>query len=432
LTVTTAQYKEKLRKSKTPLDLNYPYQTKIYEIFRELLRYQGPKQRFKPTRFFEERRRYLPDDYKKRVGRQFFYAAKEWLLDREYIKKGYKVTEKGNKAFLSLYELLNPKNKESLELTICLEKESSVECFIEGTNHNAFDNIELLATPEVLEKIAQLLYSLLLHSPLNNLQISIKENGHRDPESGVVKLLRIMHMVQNYIIHNELQKSAREIRETNATSEEWIESTYIEVWKALAHDFIYKKETKQPIAIHQYHSYIRPAMIRLIKENNEVKMWIERQLDQNPNFFMPHVFWTYLGLKPRPDIKNSLDAKLPSYTTIISWSGLEEIIVKLGDFLEFIKDLKEDERVVLFYIYLIDHQYYRLTNFYEAWNILRNSYKESLPVISRILNVSRECFILDQKPSVDLDRVFSEWGGNEKEIDLIIEDIRSGKYSLKS
>lgn len=434
--VKTDEYKEKLERYDSVEDLRYLYSVKILEILKEIIKCKNSNIPFKPSRWFKRRYSQSPERREQRVGRQFFYAAKEWLEHRGYLKRGYKITEKGHGAFLLLETFLEPPARESVDLTILWETKSKAECSIEAENMNAFDKLDILTHPDILDKSAELLYNLLFQGP-RNFDFSIKvSGGSQNPK--ILGLFHIMRIVQGRIIDGSLSKVPLKNRKYLESSREWVAEGYRKVWTDLAEDALSKRKKKQPINIRDYHGFIRPGIIKLIKEDTDVKKWIDAKLDQDPNFFMPHIFWVHLGFKQRHSLEE-IDATPVTYISLISWSGFEKVIIDLRHALDITKDHDDEPQRILhfceslspFILQLMTGRKGKLKDLYEAWRILRRKYENTLPVLSRILDAALEKYLINNRiPSVNLLEVLSDLKEKKRNISETIVMIREGKYDI--
>lgn len=165
-----------------------------------------------------------------------------------------------------------------------------------------------------------------------------------------------------------------------------------------------------------------------------VKEWIERRLNENPNFFMPWMFWRELGFEEI--IKKQDREKFESH----KWSHPYDTILTYPKFGEFLPEVdnrftlakycceKGDTQEAFREIYYGVRDYYEREGFYDAWKLLREArWLKGLDAFKPI----DTAFIREiGGRRINLANAYGDLTKGKKTISEVIADIEDGKYDL--
>jgi predicted transcriptional regulator len=191
---------------------------------------------------------------------------------------------------------------------------------------------------------------------------------------------------------------------------------------------------------------------KVLLEEKNVRSWIDKRLDDDPDWFMPHFLWVQLGFGQRKNVDKPSLAHPPYFICVGKFYEMAGVLKRELDAAQSIKMggkqgsslllheiLKKELGVppddtqvahVLLAPSLIDHQ--NKSEFYEAWKIIREEYKDSFPEVSRILDAALLRYVYaGEKPDVDLDPVFEDLVLRRYSYVEIADKIRDEFYKLK-
>jgi hypothetical protein len=170
--------------------------------------------------------------------------------------------------------------------------------------------------------------------------------------------------------------------------------------------------------------------------HEEIKKWIEKQLEKEPDWFMPHLVWVKLGFKQRKEnlsVDSLAQVYPPFFHQIMSPSLPKDY--GLFDNLIQIVDRKGDENSIRALCnWIIISANWRDQDFYRSWRILRKECRDKrseTPLfgeVARILDEAlRKYIIADRKPNVNLKKALRDYISS-KDVQSVETGIRDGKY----
>ena len=250
---------------------------------------------------------------------------------------------------------------------------------------------------------------------------------------------RVGHWSQRYCNYWE-RKKIEAIKEEN---EKWQKSAVYrrvtifhgekEHYKSVS--AAYKKWEQSLEARLDVEKYVPRWLIEAVKKP-VVKEWIERRLNENPNFFMPWMFWREFGFEEI--IKKQDREKLESH----KWSHPYDTILTYPKFGEFLPEVdnrftlakycceKGDTQEAFREIYYGVRDYYEREGFYDAWKLLREArWLKGLDAFKPI----DTAFIREiGGRRINLADVYGDLSRGKKTISEVIADIEDGKYDQKT
>jgi len=202
-------------------------------------------------------------------------------------------------------------------------------------------------------------------------------------------------------------------------------------WKSV--DAAYQKWKRSPEARIDIEKYVPKWLIETLKKPS-VRGWIERRLDENPNFFMPWIFWNELGFR---EVIEKKDREKPlgvypewshPYDTRLTSPKFGEYLHKMDVHFIFAKIYYEkgDNMAAFIEIYNGIGNYYRQLGFYEAWKLLREVHRlRDLDIFKPI----DHAFIREiGGKQVDLAEVYWDLKEGRRSIFEAVKAIQSGGY----
>ena len=190
------------------------------------------------------------------------------------------------------------------------------------------------------------------------------------------------------------------------------------------------------------------------EDNEKLTKWIDKKLDKDPDWFMPHLLWVQLGFKQRRSLSLPSNANPPSITAIDNrkYMLVEKLTrllsrahrLKTGSEHPLIEEaIKEDieeklgrklQGVQLAYAFLSEvmTQLQNEPDLYEVWRHTRRHHRHIFPEVSAILDLALLGYIFsDNKPKVDLALVFKDLAlSNIIHACKSEEEIKKGSYEI--
>jgi hypothetical protein len=165
-----------------------------------------------------------------------------------------------------------------------------------------------------------------------------------------------------------------------------------------------------------------------------VRGWIERRLNENPNFFMPWVFWAEIGFGEV--IKKQEREKLEScrwshpYDTLLTYPEFGEFLPEMDERFTFARYLCKagDNAGAFREIYCGIRDYHRLPGFYDAWKLLREA--RGLEGLDAFKPIDSAFIRETGGHRTDLAGAYGDLSDGKKTLTEVIAAIESGGYDL--
>lgn len=400
-------------------------------------------------------------------SRRYTLPLKDWLLENGFIeeskegrKKILKRTEKGEDAFLQLDSYYSPSNSEGLRIIIDLGGEKQAKVTVGVKSSKGKEGLS------VSEKVGALTYGRLFKRLLGfatffaiNARKDFKAEGLCiKVEPGEIDFDLFLLLVSLWEKYAEIVQEGRwgkaellegfydSLRLTHLSGMDLY--PYWKYWRNVEEEMRCKIKNGEGVNF-DFLPFPRSDL-----EKSNVRSWIEKRLEEDPDWFMPHFIWVQLGFKQRKDLAKPSVANPPHFAKVgrsyrmvanlkreldtaygIRMKGNAESF-PLGPVLyeTLKKELgKPPDDIQLAFGFLIWSlsDYQSRSEFYDAWKIIRQEY-EDFPEVSRILDAALLRYIYaGEKPDVDLNFVFEDLILRHYTSIEIAESIRSGGYKLK-
>jgi DNA-binding PadR family transcriptional regulator len=182
--------------------------------------------------------------------------------------------------------------------------------------------------------------------------------------------------------------------------------------------------------------YVPKWLIEAIKRP-VVRGWIERRLDENPNFFMPYIFWEGLGFEEVIE-KKDREEPLESYP---KWSHPYDTLLTYPKFGEFLPEMdllftsarffyeRDDIRGAATDIYGGIRDHWEKPGFYEAWVLLREV--RGLRGLDIFKPIDRAFIREISGTPVNLADVYGDLKDGKRSISEVVEAIERGDYDQR-
>lgn len=440
----TRKIRERLSESTAVQELGYVDQKRTYTILKAILERQ--------RRGVEVRPMELREACSGIDESRFFTPAIDWLAERGYIKKvplspsGHRrkleITEEGEQALLILDGLVTSPETKELEMSLNLETKCPVSVKLDSKNLVDIDKLLITLAPEVRDRVLKLLYSLVTQVCASNFEISLSVKNF-PIDSKLLELAILMQTAYETMVGRSVPLPLHEKYGEDAVHSWSDEENYSKKWIFYAERAIEGQSKGIPIDRDYLSQFLSRSLLDRVEESNTVRNWIDRKLDEDPDFFMPHIFWIALGFKQRmePDVPQQVSS--PSPEMWITYGKFQEKVLALAGKLDFAYQTLVDKNTPMYFEWSGEEVSYDIMHdmfaeyewdfdpdFYESWRVLRRTYHSKLPDISRILDEALVLYLLKKRPNVDLAKVFSDLAHKRHDISQVIDMIKKDEYVL--
>lgn len=417
------------------------------------------------------------------MGNKYFHAAKRWLLKREYLRdeegarraKYLMLTDKGRDGLFKLCLFLVPPQG-GLGITLDLGGKVEVRVRVEPPEGdlNPADEFRKLSTPRSQARIIGLATLLGMLFPSGNaqtLKIKVDTEEIRPDFSIFLSALwaRYKEIVTYFALiplskedHSALWARYREIvtgMRPNPLTDDFKPPTqseldrYGEYWR--------QKEERERRSVKEggeidFKRILPWGLHQAVMEHEAFRGYIDRRLDEDPDWFMPHFFWVQLGFKQRKRLDEASGANPPSFITISNPEYLMagKLGMRIDRIARFAKESEETpisllrktvkggrkgemelreliEEVAATVLLNTFKENQDNPLLYGSWLYLREHYREKIPEVSEVLDAALARYIWnDQQPSVDLQSAFRDLTNSGISAREIARMIREGSYKL--
>ncbi|KXA92416.1 hypothetical protein AKJ66_04205 [candidate division MSBL1 archaeon SCGC-AAA259E22] len=338
-------------------------------------------------------------DLKGEVGNRFLHAALDWLEGRGYIKsysegrkRCFSITEKGKEAFLNAQKLMNPYPEELIFDMNLGREESKIVVKTEG------EGFDPLSAPAVYSNLRNFLPWLRLGGGIEKLTFELKEKGSSNVG---IFLINLFKRCQEILQDRQLGPRFRRYTDKSSYTESEL-NAYQEYWREVEKRIRKKtKKGKEP----DFERFLPEGLADIILEDEEVRDYIDERLDENPDWFMPHYIWTKLGFEPRCEVEKPMEANFPSVIELSRPRSLA-VAASLEKKLKFLDKTRKGDMPKLLEetipsmvkAFFEDHE--DDPEFYDAWCILREKFRDKLPRISKTLDEATVKFQCGKPPKL--------------------------------
>jgi hypothetical protein len=444
MTITLQQLSKRLEKSPSVLQLEKEIDKQhIFEILKCV--------KNKPNGISHSQLREISKKEKSlKFSFTYLTAYLRWLKENGYLignKRMKQLSGKGEKALLELEDCISP-----LETTLKVNwglSNTEVEARLKGKIED-ITKTAIFSREYIKNRILELCACLSISSEALELNIRIPP-VESNKIFGLLKLMWSFYwrkVADNSVAPNPLGPLFINMDLANEKNKR----KYTEFWK----DHLEKYSQLKDIEIIEYsmvgkekacskpHLFkqilpqgLEGLLTELIKDE-EVKRWIENQLEKDADWFMPHPIWVELGFKRRREniFFESVDhVSPPVFHEVTS----PELPNEYGVFDTIFRDViqkKDENGVKAFCFWIKTDGNWKSQGFYKSWRIIREEHEQKinsdlyLRGIAQILDQALCGFIgANHNPTVNLAMAFDDFL-NLKDAEKIIIDIRKGKYTL--
>ena len=395
---------------------------------------------------------------------RYTLATKEWLLKNRFIheksdgrRKILKLTDKGADALIGLDTYYSAPPEAYLEFVIDIGDENSrasVRVESSGKKLNPAEKIKTLVIPRLRDLLIGFithLTILLSNEPPDVLSIKLEaKHATRDFYLPLVAFwVRYREITQGISLHLFSLLDADFRPPSDAELER-----YRSYWRKVEHETRMKLERGEELDFSEFLGRDLNWFIVEDEGNEKLARWIDKKLDEDPDWFMPHLLWVQLGFRQRRSLSLPSSANAPSVTFMANrvYVLAEELIkllsraycIKAGSEHPLIEEAvrqhigeklgKTLQGAQKAYAFLSEWMARRQNepDLYEAWRCTRQQMRDVFPEVSAILDAALLRYIFaSNRPKVDLASLFKDLAlGNITSAHEAVEKIGKGKYGI--
>ena len=365
------------------------------------------------------------------IGNRYLLAALDWLCTRGYLskvpkkrRKELKLTNEGNEALLKLHAFFSPpQNEFEFRLDIGGEYSVKVTPFHEGD-----PKIDSAFPGFVISSFRQALLGFSTHIIASGWKGApdkwiFESEGKRFQRKfatflGQLWLNCLKIAGRNMFVTNEflnLNCAFMSFFQMDLYPEEL--ARYRNYWRKV------EKEARANVGSDKEINFrkILPWALKGDLSDPDIRQWIDKKLDEDPDWYMPHFLWNQLGFKRRKNLNEPSSANPPSFLTIHPKSL--DTMIKLGWTLEdvglFLKPQTPPKKVAKIFRTLSEAVKSTIFDFfstnqksadlYDAWHHIRSEYTKKMPEVSKVLDgASMQYIFAGKKPVVNLVSAFRD------------------------
>jgi hypothetical protein len=166
--------------------------------------------------------------------------------------------------------------------------------------------------------------------------------------------------------------------------------------------------------------------------DEQAREWIEKRLELDPDWFMPHYFWVKFRFKSRrKDLTaDSVKRVSPPIFFEITAPKMPNSFLKLDTILRTAIRNKLSEKSI---ISLLNEINLNDAEFYESWKLIKHETlygsEQLLRNIKVIFDEGLFIYYIEKKPAVNLFLALDDYL-KEENVNNVVENIRIGKYLL--
>jgi hypothetical protein len=441
---------QELMRSRSPETLPFRYQKGMYVILTTMYDLQTSGGIITPKSLKKE----LPDG--KLDKSRFFRPAIDWLVAQNMVietsqspkglRRSMKLTEKGQ-LYYAIWNDLMSTALEDVELSLNIARGRTISLKLRSEGWDDLDTRRVLLEPTVRENMVALLYSIITRFHISSFDLTI--SGQDLPSnSELYQLAAYMELAYIDIINN--RSPPNELYDDHGIDvvRSWSkEELYSQIWRHHTKKAVKSFEAGESVTTEYVRSLLPPELIELVKKSQRIRHWIDKKLNRDPDFFIPHIFWIALGFKQRkiPDVPTRINPPPPEIW--LSYDEFSQKLIETEDMLRHahgilsgkiqpLNNAFSKEQAAYDFIHGIFAKYdWDLDpDFYRCWMVLRRNYSSSLPDVSSILDAAFAQYRSKSlsRPDVDLAKVFADLARKKHGAHEAIEMIRKGDHGIGS
>ena len=395
---------------------------------------------------------------------RYTLATKEWLLENRFIheksdgrRKILKLTDKGADALIRLDTYYSAPSEAYLEFVIDIgDEKSRASVRVESSDKKLkpAEEIKTLVIPRLRDLLIGFithLTILLSDEPPDVLSIKLDaKHAARDFYLPLVAFwIRYREITQGINLHLFDLLDADFRPPSDAELER-----YRSYWRKVEHEARVRLERGKELDFSELLGRNLNWFIVEDEDNEKLTRWIDKKLDEDPDWFMPHLLWVQLGFRQRRSLSLPSSANPPSVTAIANrvYVLAEELIkllsraycIEAGSEHPLIGEVIREnigkklgrklQGVQMAYAFLSEWMAQRQNepDLYEAWRYTRQQTRDAFPEVSAILDAALIRYIFaNNRPKVDLASLFKDLAlGNITSAHEAEEKIGKGKYEI--
>jgi hypothetical protein len=405
----------------------------------------------------------------KGMDNRYLLAAKSWLLEKDYIsevrdgpRKYIRLTERGGDELIKFDTYFSIPEPFTLGFEIGIgDKKSLASVKVESTRKKRLTSIEevrVLTIPRLHRLLVGFVTWLVILLGKEEADTFTVKLGSKSVDSDLLISLAFFWVRYKEIIQGGIPRRFDPLDYADFCPPNYKElELYRNYWRKVEEEAKIKVNGGETV---DFGRILGWGLDWAISHDEKLRRWIDRKLDQDPDWFMPHRLWVQLGFKQRRSLNVPSHANPPSITVVTSQAyGLVDelnttllrahalktdtkippIITKairraVEKNLVLEKRLEKfgNEQVAYASLLELFGQHQTRPELYEAWRYVREHNEGSLNDVFKILDAALLRYIFhDKKPDVNLTSVFEDLVLGNITGEKAVEMINEGHYKLE-
>ena len=398
---------------------------------------------------------YLKSDGRPKVSPYYLIACLNWLNEKGLLerKKGKNrrqllfLTDNGRKALQTFDDYFaSPLENPELVINLNFDEENEVKATLTSKHLDNITKTAILSNSFIRDRILEL--SIALCSSNSSIILSIDVPSIKGKT--IIAFLKTLWSFYSQTI----QKSRYTVlgplyMDTRITNDE-DRKLYTEFWRKHLEKYLQfqgkqiygytmfsgEKTWDTPQPLFPLLPRGLESLLPIYIKDEEVKLWIDKQLEKDPDWFMPHFFWVKLGLKQSPNREKIelVEQVSPPFFHEVTSPRLPSNYAQFDSMIRYVVRKEDENSVKILCNWIARDADWNYREFYESWRILRKVYVEKINGMRNLYNVAiildaalLEYIINDYTPNIDLKSVLNSYLVSE-DTERIIGEIRDGKH----
>jgi len=469
--VNAKEVKKILKNATSVFDLPKDNQNRIYKLMNAINYYESKWEKNKTgrTRALICRKANVDD--------HFYTPAISWmirvglvLVQKKKRRKNPALTHLGRDTFLNLLNIFDPIKVSPLKYNIFLENIAEIKIEASGT-----DKADILMNPSLHDAVASLMSLIAWTSTKEDFILTITR-----PKLEIPAIISEFFSQATIEFFGLIEKS---LPEEALPNKPWENQTITHYYPSIS-DSALDPRNRYPILDEEQNDWnnldslwrtltnwnniaekwekgdceiarnlvaeklnLSSQFTKLALNDNSVREWIDKILDEDPDWLLPHIVWVIsFAFKKRRSLKEWKKVSPPYYITIHSPIVFKKALALKSVLEDYRKHIiKGEKKQALKFLarffrksmqeegdLILAAQYD--PEFYESWRLIKERYKSPWweAWVSCIINAALYRYIADEKPSVDLWKAFIDIAKGEHSAIEVEKLIRNGGYTFTS
>lgn len=397
---------------------------------------------------------YLKNVGRPKVSTYYLIACLNWLREKgllerkkgKYRRKLLFLTDNGRKALQILDDFFSsPIETPELVINLSFDENNEVKVNLKSEQLNNITKTAILSNTFIRDRILELSTALCSSNSSITLSIDIP------PIKGktIIAFLKTLWSFYSQTINKRKYTSLGPLYMDAGITNDENRKLYTEFWKK--HLETYLQFQGKQIGYTMFHGektwtpqnplfpllpHALESLIPIFIKDEEVKMWVEKQLEKDPDWFMPHFFWVKLGFKQSPNREKieSVEQATPPIFHEITSPRLPSNFAKFDSMISYMVRNGDEKSLEVLCMWIARESDWKHRDFYESWRILRKLHELRISSewkfgeVAKILDAALlEYIINDYTPNFDLQSILSRYLVSG-DVETIIAEMRTGKY----